>query len=69
MTERQKDGLIRSWNLCDRRTKVRIAAEFFQIMRNNKRDRDWWQFLHKKLLTITGQDLYCDTESRTRSPY
>ena len=69
MTERQKDSIIYRWNKCDENKKLQIAAEFFRIMRNGELHGDWWQFLDKKLSTITWNDLYSDTESRTRSAY
>ena len=53
MTEGQKNTIIRRWNLCDRNTKIRIAAEFFRILRNGEQHGDWWQFLDKKLSTLT----------------
>lgn len=61
MTERQKYCIIRRWNLCDKKTKTRIAAEFFGIMRSGELRGDWWQFLHKKLSTFTWKKKYCDT--------
>jgi hypothetical protein len=61
MTDNQMDCIIRSWNLCDKNTKVRIAAEFFSILRNGELHGDWWHFLDKKLSTSTGHDFYCDT--------
>lgn len=53
MTESQKDNIIRCWNCCNGQTKIRIAAEFFSIMRSDKSQRDWWRFLNKRLLTST----------------
>ena len=63
MTERQRDSITDRWNLCDRNTKIRIAAEFFRILRNGELQGDWWHFLDRKLstLTFTGSDVYCDT--------
>ena len=52
MTERQRDSVIRRWNQCDRRTRVRIAAEFFLILRAGAPQDDWWRFLQKKLPTL-----------------
>jgi len=69
MTERQKDFIIRNWNVCDRRTQNRLAAEFFGKMRNGELRGDWWQFLERKLSTLTWNDYSCDTESRKRSAY
>ncbi len=69
MTERQRDFIIYRWNKCDKNTKLQIAAEFFTTTRNGELPGDWWQYLDKKLSTLTWNDLYSDTESRTRSAY
>jgi hypothetical protein len=53
MTEIQKDTIIRRWNKCDKDTKIRIASDFFKIMRNGELQGDWWHFLDKKLSTFT----------------
>ncbi len=52
MTERQRYSVMRRWNQCNRRTKVRIAAEFFVHLRTSEQQDDWWQFLCKKLQTL-----------------
>ncbi len=53
MNEIQKDSVIRRWNQCDHKTKIRMAAEFFTIMRTDKVQGDWWQFLDKKFSPLT----------------
>ncbi len=53
MTERRKDNIIRCWNCCDRKTQLRIAAEFFSIMRSDKSQGDWWRFLNIRLSIST----------------
>lgn len=52
MSERKKYSVIHRWKQCDRRTKVRIAAEFFVLLREGEQRDDWWQYLRKKLPTL-----------------
>ncbi len=69
MTERQTDFIIYRWSKCDKNMKLQMAAEFFALMRNGELPGDWWQYLDKKLSTLTLDDFYSDTESTTRSAY
>lgn len=69
MIDRPDDHIVRCWNLCDRRMKDRIAAEFFSSMRNlrnSRRHRDWRRFLERKLSHLTGIEAYSYTEPRKR---
>jgi len=60
MTDKQKLYIIRRWNKYNKTTKLRIAAEFFSIMRRDELPKDWWQFLHQKFSTINRKGYYCD---------
>jgi hypothetical protein len=51
MTDKQRDFVVRRWNLCESDKRIRLAAEFFKLKRDNQQAMSWWQFLEKRLST------------------
>ncbi len=50
MTEKQKDYVVRRWNLCESNKKIQLAAEFVNLKQiNHRMEIRWWQFLKKRL--------------------
>ena len=66
MTEKQKTFIIRRWNRYSKTTKLRMAAEFFSIMRSDEPQRDWWRFLYKKIATL---DRKCHYSNHIRNTF
>ena len=50
MTDKQRDSVVRRWNLCESDRRIRLAVEFFKLKRDNQQEMSWWQFLEKRLL-------------------
>jgi hypothetical protein len=44
MTEKQKDYVIRRWNLFESTKRIRMAAKYFKLKRSNQLEMSWWQF-------------------------